>query len=226
MSDNNIQIQIDELNRKVDLVLDLLNQQTRRTEVVEDLFEDLAIVGRDAFQTAVDELAVQNIRVDGEDIKYLVFKILRNVKTFGELMDTLESVMDFLHDVGPVVQDAGIAFTRTLGQLEAKGYISYLRQLGLLAADLKDAITEEDIKRLRENLPVVGAILRNITQPGVLQSAQRLTEIVASLEIDEKLDNKSLLRLIREMNKPEVRRTLSVMLRLMGEIGNKPKLNH
>lgn len=225
MSDNNIQRQIDELNRKMDLVLDLLNQQTRRTEVVEDLFEDLAIVGRDAFQTAVDELAVQNIRVDGEDIKYLVFKILRNIKTFGELMDTLESLMDFLHDVGPVVQDAGIAFTRTLGHLEAKGYISYLRQLGLLAADLKDAITEEDIKRLRENLPAVGAILRNITQPAVLQSAQRLTEIVSTLEIDEKLDNKSLLGLIREINKPEVRRTLSVMLRLLGEMGNKPKLN-
>lgn len=219
MSEKNIQIQIDELNRKMDLVLDLMNNQCRKSEAIEDLVEDLSIVGKDAFQTAVDELAIQNISVDGDDIKYLVFKILGNIKTFGELMDTLESVMDFVRDIGPVVKDAGIAVTKSLGTLESQGYISYLKQLGLLAADMKDVFTEDDIKRLRENLPVVGSIIRNVTQPEVLKSAQRLTEILSSMEIDEKVDNKSLLKLIREMNKPDVRRTLSFSLRMLSEIG-------
>ncbi|MGE0078507.1 MAG: hypothetical protein AB7S48_11655 [Bacteroidales bacterium] len=219
MNENNMQQQIDELNRKMDLVLELLSKQQERAVVVEDLVEDLAIVGRDAFQTAVDELAVQNIKVDGDDVKYLIFKVLRNVKTFGELLEMMESLMDFLNDIGPVVHDAGIAFTNTLGTLEQKGYFSYLKQLGLLAAEFKEAVTEDDIVRLRENMPAVASILRNVTQPQTLNALSNITSLLSTLQMDETLDNKSLFKLMREMNKPEVRKTLSFTLRVLGELG-------
>ena len=221
MADSNIQLQIDELNRKMDLILEMLAKQQRSAVVVEDLVEDLAIVGKDAFQTAVDELAMQNIKVDGDDIKYLFIKILRNVKTFGELMDMMESLMDFLNDIGPVVHDAGIAFTKTLGTLEEKGYFSYFKQLGLLAAEFKESVTEDDISRLRENMPAIASIIRNVTQPQTLNALSNLTAMLSTMQMDEKIDNKSLFKLAREMNKPEVRRTLSFTLRVLAELGKK-----
>ena len=218
MADTSIQQQVDELNRKVDLMLEIMSRQSQQSEAMQDLVEDLSIVGKDAFQTAVDELAIQNIRVDGEDIKYLVFKFLRNIKTFGELMDTLESVMDFLHDVGPIVKDAGIAATNSLGKLESEGYIAYMKQLVNLAGEFKNAVTEEDIIRLKENLPTIGAAIRNVTQPHVLAEVQHITEVLATMRMDDKADNKSLFKLMREMNKPEVRKSLSFMLRMLSEI--------
>lgn len=217
--ENNLQQQIDELNSKMDMVLELLKKQQERSEVVEDLVEDLAIVGKDAFQTAVDELAIQNIKIDGEDVKYLVFKLLRNVKTFGELMDMLESLMDFLHDVGPVVHDAGIAFTKSLGELEREGYFSYFKQLALLAADLKNNITEDDIVQLRQSMPAIGLMVRSLTQPKVMNAMAEISQTLAGMEMDEKIDNKSLIGLARQLSKPEVRRTLSFMLRVLGELG-------
>ena len=219
MTENSIQVQIDELNRKVDLMLEIMSKQSQQSEAMQDLVEDLSIVGKDAFQTAVDELSIQNIRVDGEDIKYLIFKFLRNIKVFGELMDTLESVMDFVNDAGPIVKDAGIAVTKSLGKLEAEGYFSYIKQLGSIAGELKNVVTENDLERLRENLPAIGAIVRNLTQPEVLTSAQQLTQMLATMQIDEKIDNKSLFKLVREMNKPEVRKSLSFMLRILSELG-------
>lgn len=218
MADTSIQQQVDELNRKVDLMLEIMSRQSQQSEAMQDLVEDLSIVGKDAFQTAVDELAIQNIRVDGEDIKYLVFKFLRNIKTFGELMDTLESVMDFLHDVGPIVKDAGIAATNSLGKLESEGYIAYMKQLVNLAGEFKNSVTEEDIIRLKENLPTIGAAIRNVTQPHVLAEVQHITEVLATMRMDDKADNKSLFKLMREMNKPEVRKSLSFMLRMISEI--------
>lgn len=217
--ENNLQQQIDELNRKMDLVLELLGKQQQRSEVVEDLVEDLNIVVKDAFQTAVDELAVQNIKIDGEDVRYLAFKLLRNVKTFGELMDMLESLMDFLHDIGPVVHDAGIAFTKTLDDLDKKGYFSYLKQLGMLAADFKEHVTEEDIIRLRESMPAIGLMLRSLTQPKVMNALAEITQTLSAMEMDEKIDNKSLIGLARQLSKPEVRRVLSFSLRVIGELG-------
>lgn len=217
--ENNLQQQIDELNRKMDLVLELLAKQQERSEVVEDLVEDVNIVVKDAFQTAVDELTVQNIKIDGEDVRYLVFKLLRNVKTFGELMDMLESLMDFLHDIGPVVHDAGIAVTKTLDNLDRKGYFDYFRQLGLLAAELKENITEDDIVRLRESMPAIGQIIRSLTQPGVMNALAEASQTLAGMQMDEKIDSKSLLGLARQLNKPEVRRTLSFTLRVLAELG-------
>lgn len=217
--ENNLQQQIDDLNRKMDLMLELLAKQQQRSEVVEDLVEDLNIVVKDAFQTAVDELAVQNIKIDGEDVRYLVFKLLRNVKTFGELFDMLESLMDFLHDIGPVVHDAGIAFTKTLDDLDRKGYFDYFRQLGLLAADFKKHVTEEDIVRLRESVPAIGSMFRSLTHPKVMNALAEAAQTLSTVEMDEKIDNKSLIGIARQLNKPEVRRTLSFMLRVIGELG-------
>jgi len=217
--ENSIQHQIDELNRKLDLVLELVSKQQERSEVVEDLVEDLNIVVKDAFQTAVDELAVQNIKVDGEDIRYLVFKLLRNVKTFGELLDMMESLMDFLKDIGPVVHDAGIAATKALDDLDKKGYFSYFRQLGLLAADIKEHFTEDDIIRLRQNLPAIGLMIRNLTQPQVLNALADISQTLSAMQMDEKIDSKSIFGLVHQLNKPEVRRTLSFTLRVLGELG-------
>ncbi|WP_288018356.1 DUF1641 domain-containing protein [Tenuifilum sp.] len=217
--ENNLQQQIDDLNRKMDLILELLSKQEERSEVVEDLVEDVNIVVKDAFQTAVEELTVQNIKVDGEDIRYLVFKLLRNVKTFGELMDMLESLMDFLNDIGPVVHDAGIAATKALDNFDKKGYFDYLKQLGLLAADFKEHVTEEDLARLRESMPAIGQMIRNLAQPKVMNSLAEITQTLSEMEMDEKFDNKSLFGLARQLSKPEVRRTLSFTLRVLGELG-------
>ncbi|MEZ5011910.1 MAG: hypothetical protein R2744_10110 [Bacteroidales bacterium] len=49
MSDKNIQVQIDEINRKLDLILEEAAYQRGNRETVTDLVDDLAIVGKDAF---------------------------------------------------------------------------------------------------------------------------------------------------------------------------------
>jgi len=217
--DNSLQLQVDELNRKMDLVLELLAKQQERSEVVDDLVEDLNIVAKDAFQTAVDELTVQSIKIDSEDLRYLVFKLLRNVKTFGELMDMMESLMDLIHDFGPVVHDAGISITKALDDLDRQGYFSYFKQLGLLATEFKENVTEEDIARLRENMPALGIMLRSLTQPKVMNALAQITQTLSGMEMNETIDNKSLVGLARQVSKPDVRRTLSFTLRVLGELG-------
>ncbi|HON17759.1 MAG TPA: hypothetical protein PK990_01160 [Salinivirgaceae bacterium] len=217
--ENHFQTQIDQLNQKLDAILQMLQKQQQQAEMVEDLVNDITIIGNDAFQNVVNDLAVQNIQVGSEEIRYLVYKILRNIKTFGQLMDMLESMMDLMNDLGPVVHDAGIVLTEKLAELDRNGTLSYLRQLGLLAADIKNHITEEDIVRLRENMPAIGQVFRNFTQPNIVKALSELSQSIATISIDEKTDTKSLFALVRQLNQPEVRRVLSVTLRIMAEIG-------
>ncbi len=221
MSENSIQQQIDEINRKMDLVLDHLNQQRLKSDMVEDLVADLSIVGTDAYKTAVAELENQNISINADDVKHLLFKLIKNVNSFTELMEYMESGLDLLKDLGPVAKDATIELIHYLHRLEMEGYFDYIRELSLLIASIKNSFTAEDVRSLSANMEIIGSIFRNLTDPRVLKSAEKITHLLSTMEIDDKVDDKSLFKLMRELSKPEVRKTLSFAVRVAGEVGKK-----
>ena len=76
MTEKNIQGQIDEINRKLDLVLHYVNEQRLKSERMEDLVTDVSIIGKDLFDTAVYELDNQGIELDLEEMKVLAFKLI------------------------------------------------------------------------------------------------------------------------------------------------------
>jgi len=56
MKEKNIQLQIDALDKKLDLILGYVHQQKLDTTVVEDLVSDLSIIGKDVYDSTVEEL--------------------------------------------------------------------------------------------------------------------------------------------------------------------------
>ena len=91
-----MQLQINEINRKLDLVLEHVEQQRLKREVVEDLVEDLSIIGKDAFQNTVVALDKAGVELDSDALASLGIKLIRNVGTFNEMMEMLESANDFM----------------------------------------------------------------------------------------------------------------------------------
>jgi hypothetical protein len=138
----NVQIQINEINQKLDLLLNYVNDQRLKSETIEDLVSDVSIISKDAFTSIVDELDKQGIELNVDDIKNLVYKLLRNVDNFSQVMDMFESVTDFLKDAGPMVTEMGIDFTYKLHELEQKGYFELFKEMG--------AITDNAVVALRK----------------------------------------------------------------------------
>jgi uncharacterized protein YjgD (DUF1641 family) len=58
-------------------------------------------------------------------------------------------------------------------------------------------------------------IVRDLTRPDVIDALRRISAAVATVKIDDKLDNRSLFSLVRQMNSPDVRKSLSYSLRLL-----------
>ncbi|MEI7895430.1 MAG: hypothetical protein WCJ26_00235 [bacterium] len=61
-------------------------------------------------------------------------------------------------------------------------------------------------------------IVRNLTQPDVIEALGRVSKAFAEIKMDDKLDNKSLFGLLKQMNSPDVRKSLSYTLRLVQAI--------
>ena len=213
-----MQLQINEINRKLDLVLEHVEQQRLKREVVEDLVEDLSIIGKDAFQNTVVALDKAGVELDSDALASLGIKLIRNVGTFNEMMEMLESANDFMKDVSPIIRQIGLDTIEKLAEFERKGYFDYIAELGKMMGKLTETYTIDDLKNITNNMDVISNIMKNLSKPELLIAAEKATSIIANSKMDDNLDDKSLLKLYKELKTPEVRKTLFFSLRLLKEI--------
>jgi len=127
----NQQVQIDELNRKLDLVLDYLNTRQQKSAVTEDLLADLSLIGKDMYDTSVTELENRLVEIDPDHLRELMIKLLKNIPTFVRMIDTIESLTDLVKDAGPMINEMIIDLTKKLHEFEQKGYFTVLRRTGI-----------------------------------------------------------------------------------------------
>ncbi|MCK7536338.1 MAG: hypothetical protein MZV63_37835 [Marinilabiliales bacterium] len=135
---------------------------------MDDLVNDLSIIGKDAFNTAIEELDKQGIELNVDDIKALAFKFIRNINNFSQLIDMFESLNDLAKDVGPIVTEAGIDFANKLHEYEQKGYFEFLRQMAQLFDSAVVAYNKTNTEPLKKYS--LWQIMKDLNSPEVKQS--------------------------------------------------------
>ncbi len=217
MKDNNIQEQIDAINRKLDLVLEEVMAQREVRQNISDLSADLSIVTKDVFGAAVTELDNSGVEIDGEAIKVLLLKILRNIGTLNELFDMLESGYDFLKDITPIVHQVGLDGIKTMNRLEEKGYVDFFKESLRIFTNIVENFTVEDVRLLADNIVIILETVKNLTQPEMLEAVNNGAVVYKSLKVTD-IPEYSLFKAMREMNSPELRKGLGFMISFLKNI--------
>jgi len=218
MNEQEIQIQINDINRKLDIVLEEITLQKQRRIEIEDLIQDVSVIGKDIFQTTVRELDKADVELSGECTMRLGLNLVKNISTFNQVIMMLESAMDFMKDAGPIVHQMGLDAVNKMAEFERKGYFEYISEIGKLLDKLTQYYTVSDIRNLNSNMDKITSIIRNLTQPGILETLEKTTRVISSAQLDEQSDDKPLLKLFKEINSKEVRKSLFFSLRILKEI--------
>jgi len=187
-----IQNQINELNEKVDTLLEYIIAQNKKNQAIDDFIDDAYKVGIDLFKTTAVELDNHGVEVDMDEVKILIFKLLKNIQTFNTLINMLESMVDLMKDATPIAREMIIDLTYQLDKLEKNGTIESLK-----------------------------TITTNLTNPDLLQSLAKISSAITNVKPDEKLDNISMLKLMKSLNNREVKSSLSYLIRILQEINKK-----
>jgi uncharacterized protein YjgD (DUF1641 family) len=217
MKEKSVQLQIDEINRKLDLILDDISAQRQSREAVNDLVDDLAIVGKDAFKNMVSELDNAGIELDSEALRCLILRLIRNISSLGMVLETLESITDLAGDLTPIIKQIGLDGVQKFHELEQKGYVEIANQVGNSIDIILSRYTIEEIKNLSDNLVRVIDTLMAIGNPGVLNKIN--TAVVALKDINsEDIEEYSVWRLMRQFNKPEVRKSFGFIMAFLQNI--------
>ncbi len=224
MDEKNIQQQINELDQKVNLILDYVNQQRLKSQRTDDLIDDLSIVGKDVYDTAVTELENQGVEIDLADLRILSVKLLKNTKNFNTILNALESVMDFLKDASPIANEMIIDFTKKLHEFDKKGYFEFFGEATKILDNIVTNFSKEDVKQLADNIVLILQTVKNLTQPEMLNLVNNTVKVYGSLEMDE-VPQYSIWKLMREMGKPEMKKAMGFMVTFIKNMANNTESN-
>jgi len=223
MEDQNIQSQIDALDKKLDLILGYVNQQRLNTSVVEDLVSDLSIIGKDVYDSTIVELDNRQIELEPATLTDLAVTFLRNVDNFKKIMDLLEMGFDLSKEVGPIANEAIIDFTKQLNTFEQKGYFNFFRELGPIFDNIVTGFSTDDLKELADSVVSILSIIKEMTQPEVLGTMENAIKAFNSMET-ESVPSYSIWRVLREMNSPEMKKALGFGITFMKNVSKDVKI--
>lgn len=210
-NNQNLQNQIDDINRKLDLVLHHVNEQRLKRESVEDLLQDASIIGKDAFQSTVAELDKRDIELNVDDLKCLSLRFIRNIDNFSQMLDTFESMMDLIKDAAPIANEAGIDVIHKFHELEQKGYFDFIREVSKVFDNIVTQYSREDIRQLADNIPVILELVKNATNPEVLNSLNNAINTYKDMDSGE-VKEYSLWKTFKELRSPEMKRNMGFMI--------------
>jgi uncharacterized protein YjgD (DUF1641 family) len=217
MAKDNLQEQINDINRKLDIVLEEVIAQRNTRQSIEDLTSDLTIVGNDLFKTAVVELENAGIEIDAEAVKQLLFRLLRNVNTISEMFEMMESINDLAKDINPVLHQAGLDGIHLMNQLEQKGYFDFLKEAMKIMDNVVAHFSPEDVRLLADNIVTILETVKSLTQPDMLKAINSGLVVYKSIEIED-VEEYSLWKALRAMNSKEMRKGLGFMITFLQNI--------
>ena len=217
MAKDNIQEQINEINRKLDVVLEEVLAQRETRQSLEDLTADLTIVGNDVFRSTVEELDRAGVELDGEAVKQFILKLIRNIGTLNEMFEMMESLNDFIKDVSPVLHQSGLDAINIMNELEQKGYFDFMREGVRIIDNIVTHFTAEDVRLLADNIVTIMETVKEMTQPEMLKAINSGVVVYKNIDVKD-VPEYSLFRAMREMNSREMRRGLGFMITFLKNI--------
>ncbi len=224
MGDQVVQTQINEINRKLDIVLDEIEHQKKHRREMDDLKDDLMRVGTDLYSTAVAELEEVHDHLQTGDILHLGKKLLRNVNTMNKMFDQLESAKDFLEDASPLVRESLIDFMAKMDEFDRKGYFQFFKELQNVMDNVVTSFTVDDVKALGDNVVTILNTVKSLTQPDMLRSINNAVRVYNKLDIEIEKDV-SYFQLFKRMSTPEMRNGIAFGIKFLKSLAEQQYTN-
>jgi len=125
MDNKSIELEISAIHKKLDFITDQLQQNQARSQEMQELKNDLSLIGKDMFDAAVDELEDVAPYFETSDLIHLVKKLLRNTRNLNKMLTQLEGAEDLFRDLQPLGKEIFDQILDTLNELDQKGYFEF-----------------------------------------------------------------------------------------------------
>ena len=216
MTNPEVDERFNEMNQKLDAIVEELGHLRRYRQSAEDLAADLSLVGKDAMGGAIEACESLDFRV--QDAVPLLKAVLANTRLMTQAVQQLESAADFVTDVQPIIRDVYQQAVNGSQFLEEKGYYR-AAFAGLRISDaLIQSHSPNDLKQVEASVPQLIGFLRELTRPEVLQALEAIIHGFGQVQATMNV-NKSVLEIVRDLNSQDARRGISIIVEFLKVVG-------
>jgi len=218
MGENNnstekMQLQIDEINKKLDLVLTELSHQKKQRAEITDLKDDLMRVGTDVYNSSINELEEFSENLEMKDVVHLLKKLVRNVNNLTAAFEQMESARDFIADFSTITKDLFDSTMYKLEELENKGYFEFIARSQKITDKCVSSFSSLEIDNTIESIPTIIRLANKLTDPETMAALEKVLTVVDEINFDT-TEKFSTFKLIKNANDPEVKKGIGILLRM------------
>ncbi len=207
MENEKLQQQLDDMNAKLALITEEIQEQRKFRMQVQGLQQDVSKVATDAVMTVTQELDEMSDAFNTEHVVYLLRKMALNTQNLSKSVDQLQSLHDLIGESTPIVKDVFHEAVIKLDEFANKGYFDRLQELQHLLEKVADNVSPADIKNISKNSEALATTLKNVSSKELLEPLNIAVDTYKTFTPPE---NKkvSLFKLLRHLISPDMRRLL------------------
>ncbi len=221
MENQKLAEQLQDIQQKLDFISDQMRAYQHRQSEFEELKNDLALIGKDVFNAAVEELEDVAPYFDTRDLVHLFKKLLRNTRNLNTLLTQLEGAVDLYNDLQPLGKQMFNEILETLHEFDQKGYFEFLKESVQIVDTIVTSFSIEDVRHLRENITSILLTIKGMTQPDMLATINNALGFFKKMDIEVKEDI-SIMKIVRQIQDPEVKRGIYFMLEFVKKMAVNP----
>jgi uncharacterized protein YjgD (DUF1641 family) len=222
MEKMNIEQEILSIHKKLDFLTEQFQKTQSKQQEMQELKNDLTLIGKDIFDSAVVELQDVAPYFDTDDLIYLVKKLLRNTRTMTKMLEQLESAQDLFKDIQPLGKQVFDEILSSLNAMDKKGYFEFFGEAAKIVDTIVTSFSVDDVKMLREEITSILITVKNMTQPEMLSSVNNALGFFQKMDIIIEKDV-STWQLIKKAKDPEVKKGMAFMLEFVKNMAKPEK---
>lgn len=218
MSDTIAEDRIAGIEIRLDFIVEELGHLRRFRTGTEDLMADLTLVGKDALEEGASACDTVNLRP--REIVQLIKTALLDAKLLTAALQQIESAADLVKDIQIVAHGLYGQATRECQTLQEKGYFDFAAAGLRIGEALVQSHSPSDLKQAEASVPQLVGFLRELTRPEVLQALEAIIHGFGRVQATMNV-NKSVFELLRDMNSPDARRGIAILVEFLKVVGSR-----
>jgi uncharacterized protein YjgD (DUF1641 family) len=160
-----------------------LDDFARPWDSVADLGHDLSLLMSPSVKLLTEELAEVETGFQMEDILALLKRLLLSFRHLTWSLEQLENLIDWWHDLEPLLKVGVPHLIDKLDELEQRGIFRINRAMLNMYAKIAENYSAEDIEAIGDGFVRMHGIIKKLSDPAVIDFLEQLSSLPAQINL-------------------------------------------
>jgi len=154
----------------------------RTANSLAELKADIIPLSNQATQLVINELQEVEAGFELDDMLMLLKQLLRSTRNFVFLLRQVNSIIDFVKDLEPLLKSSAPQIISYLDELERKGVFRVIKAMLDIRAKVAEAYSPEDIEQIGDGLVALLGLAKKISTPQAIAFMEKMAEIPSQVD--------------------------------------------